>query len=315
MLKISERVHAAMIGHLVADATGVPYEFRTPDQIPPAELITPESFPDGIGPRTYGVPLGTWSDDGATMLALADSLATCGRFDARDFGARLVAWYRHGEYTPDGNVFDIGNTTRAAIVAIEAGTPAERAGLREASSNGNGSLMRVLPLALWHRGTDTELVRDAMASSRVTHAHELSQGCCAMYALAVRRAIQGRPAMWGYSHIKALLEVDSRVSDALLASPPKFPAGGSGYVSDSLAFAMQVTKGNLYDCEELSYVDAVRGAIRLGRDTDTTAAIAGGLVAARDGLNGIPETWRKSLRGAELAEKIIARLIASIPSE
>lgn len=91
----------------------------------------------------------------------------------------------------DGADFDVGIQTRAALGARRMGTPAENAGPRGEGHNGNGSLMRVLPLALWHRSSDEELVNDATRQSLVTHAHARLQVCCALYGRWTRATLRG----------------------------------------------------------------------------------------------------------------------------
>src|SRR5688500_6527211 len=115
-ISLADRLAGAVMGHLVGDAVGVPYEFKL------AAAIGEVRF-GATG--THGQPPGTWSDDGALMLALLDSLLTCG-FDTTDQGRRAVEWFRRGAYTPDGTVFDSGNATREAIAALERGVSAER---------------------------------------------------------------------------------------------------------------------------------------------------------------------------------------------
>src|SRR5262249_33535402 len=155
----------------------VPYEFKHPEAIPPLDQI--EFDPSGGFDRTYPhVEPGTWSDDGAQALCLLASLLHCGAFVPRDFGNRLINWYAHGYMAVGGHVFDIGGQTQRAIVALQDGVEPLSAGGRDEFSKGNGSLMRVLPLALWHRGTDAALVRDAHDQSCLTHAHETAQACC-----------------------------------------------------------------------------------------------------------------------------------------
>lgn len=118
VLPLPARLAGAVWGHLVGDALGVPYEF-----LPASDITTVEWGAKG----THHQPPGTWSDDGALMLALLDSLLTTG-FDTDDQGGRAVDWRRDGRYAPGGRVFDIGGTTSAALAAIQHGTPAVEAG-------------------------------------------------------------------------------------------------------------------------------------------------------------------------------------------
>ncbi|HVK39074.1 MAG TPA: ADP-ribosylglycohydrolase family protein [Candidatus Kapabacteria bacterium] len=186
---LRSRIEGGILGLLVGDALGVPYEFNSPSNLPPLEAI--EMTPPADFRRSHaGVLPGTWSDDGAQALALLASLLECDRLDLDDLARRLLAWRDHGAMTPDDRMFDIGVQTSAALSALDRGTPAEQAGPSDARSNGNGSLMRVLPLALWHRGSDEELAADAMRQSLVTHGHIRSQLCCALYVLWARALMQ-----------------------------------------------------------------------------------------------------------------------------
>src|SRR5262245_14457111 len=187
-----ERIEGGLLGLLIGDALGVPYEFNAPQDLPCLEEI--EFNPPASFRRSHtGVPPGTWSDDGAQALCLLASLLECGRLDPDDLGQRLLDWYTDGYMAVDGRVFDIGITTRQALAAIREGTPALKAGPRSVNANGNGALMRVLPLALWHQGPDGGLIIDAQAQSRVTHGHLRSELCCALYCLWARRTLEEHP--------------------------------------------------------------------------------------------------------------------------
>ncbi len=184
--ELAMRLVGGVWGHLVGDAVGVPYEFRDADQV--GDVRWGET-------GTHDQPPGTWSDDGALMLALLDSLTAKGvGFDVEDQGRRALAWWRDGAYTPDGDgCFDIGGTTSMALRAIEDGTPAADAGPTDEWSCGNGSLMRILPVALVGRDLDAAaLIDQACRASRVTHGHPRCQVACALYVLAARNLLRGR---------------------------------------------------------------------------------------------------------------------------
>src|SRR4051812_15206696 len=177
-----ERIEGGLVGLLVGDALGVPYEFHPPEAIPNASEIEFEP-PQNFRRAHAGTPPGTWSDDGAQALALLSSLLDRGRLDPQDLGRRLLEWHDLGRFAVDRRVFDVGIQTGTALRALHKGPPALETGPAEERTNGNGSLMRVLPLALWHLGSDAELVADARLQSRVTHGHIRSQACCALYCL------------------------------------------------------------------------------------------------------------------------------------
>jgi ADP-ribosylglycohydrolase len=303
---LRDRLEGGLLGLLVGDALGVPYEFKNPSALPPLagiEMTPPRGFR-----RTYpDVPPGTWSDDGAQALCLLASLLDAGRFDADDFGRKLVRWLDDGYLAVDGKVFDVGITSRQAIGAIAAGTPAAEAGDPGERANGNGSLMRTLPLALWHQGSDLELVRDALAQSRVTHAHPRSQLACALYCLWARRLIQATPDPWNDALYTLLGQTkQDPAARAELASqvvPPRMQKPtGTGYVVDCLHSAR-------FALEQSTYEGVVKAAIALGNDTDTTACVAGGLAGVRDGVAAIPSRWREALRGRELFEPLLLGLL------
>jgi ADP-ribosylglycohydrolase len=167
--------------------------------------------------------------------------------------------------------------------------------------------MRVLPLALWHQGTDAELVLDACLQSRVTHGHPRSLACCALYCLWARRILDSSTDPWGdaVATLRGLLDRDSVLLAELEGSikPDEPPGGqGSGYVVDCLHSARLAVQAG--DFEQV-----VRSAIRLGDDTDTTAAVAGGIAGLRDGLASIPERWVKGLRGDNWYEPLLRQLL------
>ena len=138
-------------GLAVGDALGVPYEFRPRDTF---------ECTDMIGYGTHGQPAGTWSDDTSMTLATCDSIRELGHIDASDMRDKFVGWIARGEYTIDG-VFDYGGTTARALHTGKGGS-----GERD---NGNGSLMRIAPLAFVD-ATDDEIcevsAREATYDSR-----------------------------------------------------------------------------------------------------------------------------------------------------
>lgn len=301
----AERIAGGLMGMLVGDALGVPYEFHAPGELPVAAQIEFEP-PRGFDRTHVGTPPGTWSDDGAQALCLLDSLLARGWMDADDFGRRLLSWYEEGYLAVDGRVFDVGIQTARALRRLRANVPAEEAGAGP-DAKGNGSLMRVLPLALWHPGSDAELVADAQTQSRVTHGALTCQVCCALYCLWARRMLATADDPWAeaVTSLRACYPdgTDERRELEWTIRPDEPPEGhGGGFVVDCLRSARwAVGQG--------SYEVAVKAAVALGNDTDTTACVAGGFAGLRDGLDAIPARWRDSLRGRELAEPLLQQLL------
>ena len=303
---LKERIEGGLVGLLVGDALGVPYEFHKQYQIPPLAEIEFDPPPGFSRSHSHVLP-GTWSDDGAHALVLLASLLHCGKLDLDDLGRRLVNWYDYGYKAVDAEVFDVGVQTSAAISRLQHGTPAHEAGPKGEFDNGNGSLMRVLPLALWHKGTVEELVADAHKQSLVTHGHLRSQVCCALYCVWARLTLKDFPAPWttAVTTLRRIYGHNTPEHDELEQSLPNdqtTPPTGSGYVVDCLRSARWATEAG-------SYEQVVKAAISLGNDTDTTACVAGGIAGIRDGIDAIPQRWRTRLRGQELYRDELQQLI------
>ena len=304
-IPLPARLAGAVWGHLAGDALGVPYEFRTAAQITDVEWR---------GGGAHGQPSGTWSDDGALMLALLDSLLQPrleAGFDPDDQGRRSLDWFANGRYAPGGTVFDWGGATGTAMSALKSGTPAIDAGPSGERDCGNGSLMRILPLALVERSvTDERLVEMTHLASRVTHGHPRCQVACALYSLVVRRLVAGaadRPTVLADAqsrlrsmyaaadlagHLHALDELEAWTGRS-----------GRGFVLDSFWSAWDAFAG------ADSYRDVVVRAVRYGADTDTTAAIAGGLAGGYFGVDDIPTEWRAGLREPSIVRPLVDRLV------
>jgi ADP-ribosylglycohydrolase len=303
----AERIEGGVLGLLIGDALGVPYEFHLPQDLPPIAQIEMEP-PSGFHRAHKGTPPGTWSDDGAQALVLLESLLRCGQLDLDDFARGLVAWHDSGFMAVDHRVFDVGIQTRQAIANLKSGVPPDEAGPHHERANGNGALMRVLPLALWHRGSDEDLVADARRQSLVTHGHLRSQLCCALYCLWARRELEGHAASYdaALATLRTLLgdgtaeraELDEHIR------PDQNPGGrGSGYLVDSLHSARLAL-------QQPDYQSVVKAAVAIGEDTDTTACIAGGIAGIRFGSAALPTRWRAALRGQDIVEPLLAALLA-----
>lgn len=306
------RIKGGLYGLLVGDALGVPYEFHSADSIPPfeeIEMIPPDNFN-----KTYpNVKAGTWSDDGAQALCLLNSLLEKGRFSLTDFSMKLLAWYDTGLWAVDNIVFDVGIQTSEALNAFRNGVSPEMCGNVRPDGKGNGALMRVLPLALWHRGTDLELVNDAHRQCLITHANITNQVCCALYCLVARRLLEGTDFNAALSHsVQNIREIYADMPDhneefefRLQPDEPDIWQGnGSGYVIDSLRSAFMIMR------EAVCYEDAVKIAVSLGNDTDTTACILGGLAGIAFGYDSIPERWTDTLRQKASVEELLSNLLS-----
>ena len=309
-IRSHDGLSGGLYGLLIGDALGVPYEFHDAKELPPYEEIemTP---PAGFRRAHAGVDVGTWSDDGAQALCLLDSIAACKKFRLKDFSDRLLAWYQTGKWAVNGTVFDVGIQTGEALNAYRLGMPPEQCGLLRPDGKGNGALMRVLPLALWHSVTDKELVLDAHEQCLITHGNLCNQVCCALYCLVARALLTGLAfdealdkALGSLRRIYHELPAYEQELEWGIRPDEPWEGRGSGYVTDCLRSAFMIMK------RASSYEEAVKRAVMLGNDTDTTACVTGGLAGIRFGLSGIPKRWLHALKGAEEVELLWRRALA-----
>jgi len=301
-------VRAALLGAAIGDALGVPVEF----QGRPARKSDPVTGMRAFG--THRQPAGTWSDDTSMILATMTGLIDSGGYDPAAILRESCLWMNESRHTPHGEVFDIGTAAREALTRSHSGTPPLECGGKTEWSNGNGSLMRILPIALAY-ADDPDLILKASEISSLTHAHERSRFCCAYYCLVGSDLMHGGTVeeaaafawdildrRWTFSpeerrHFEALHpeRLLSRDEDAIRSS---------GHVIDTLEAALWVNA--LHD----DFPDAVLHAVNLGDDTDTTGCVAGGLAGILHGEGAIPLAWVEELakRGdlSELAEQFAA---------
>lgn len=265
--------------------------------------------PSGFERAHRRVEPGTWSDDGAQALCLLDSIITCGKFDLKGFSDKLLSWYQEGKWAVDGMVFDIGIQTSEALMAYKSGMAAEKCGMVRPDGKGNGALMRTLPLALWHNDTDKELVIDAHSQCLITHGNICNQVCCALYCLVARSLLNDSDFDQALENAIQVLrniyrempEYEQELEWSVRPDEP-WEGSGSGYVVDCLRSAFMIMK------RATSYEEAVKQAIMLGDDTDTTACVTGGLAGILFGFENIPSRWYNALRGKEEVENLIMLL-------
>ncbi len=275
--KNKEYLKSAMLGLAVADALGVPYEFRKRGTF---------EFEGGMkGYGSHNQPAGTWSDDSSMVFATLDSFIRCDKIDCDDIMERFVLWFEEKEYCPHGKRFDIGNTTVAAIIRYKNGYPATRCGGRSFTDNGNGSLMRILPIAFVEHKVD-----DILDLSSLTHAHEISLMSCRLYIQIAENLMNGMSKEEAITNLRCCVDECEKIP--LMKGYPEISIRSSGYVIDSFEAAVWC----FVNTE--SFSECVAKAIELGEDTDTVAAIAGGLAGIYYGIggeNGIPEEWIDAL--------------------
>lgn len=293
---VTDRAIGALVGLAVGDAVGTTLEFKSRDNYP--------RLTDMIGGGPFQLEVGQWTDDTSMALALADSLIAHDPFNPEDLMRRFVAWREKGDYSCTGSCFDIGITVSSALSRWkQTGEP--MAGSIDPQSAGNGSLMRLSPVAIRH-WRDRDAMRNVAAlQSRTTHGAPEAVSACIAYANLLADAIEGQPRHQLLSprtgdyagSIKSIMAGSWR-------GKAREQIASSGYVAHSLEAALW-SVGRTSD-----FRSAILTAANLGGDADTTAAIAGQLAGAIYGLKGIPEEWLKKLAWREQIETTAKRLAA-----
>ena len=190
-----------IIGHAIADAMGVPTEFCI------REKLQRNKVTDMIGYGSHDVPAGTWSDDTTMEIALIDSYINKGKFDYDDIMVCFYHWLNDAKYTATDEVFDAGRTCIQAIINYSKGKEPLDCGLKDEFSNGNGSLMRILPVALYcHTKNlkEKEIINLTNDISSLTHAHEISRLGCYIYVRYVMFLLDGLSKKEAYVKIQKL---------------------------------------------------------------------------------------------------------------
>ena len=305
-----------MLGLIVGDALGVPVEFMSRTEL----MKNPVT-----GMREYGThhqPRGTWSDDSSMALAELDSIRTVGTIDYTDMMERFSRWCMHGEYTPFGEVFDIGIATSRALMNYAKGIAPLESGGKTEWDNGNGSLMRILPVCLYlfERQkkvctSENESIYMIHAVSALTHAHVRSQMACGIYYFLVKAILEEEGSLEkrlqkgmerAYQYYRQNLsnhrelENYKRLADlSEFKETPKEGIKSSGYVVDTLEAAVWCL------LHSHSYKETVLMAVNLGEDTDTIGAVAGGLAGLYYKEEGIPQEWTQVLQRREWIEEVL----------
>lgn len=291
-----DRAVGALVGLAVGDALGTTLEFTARDSVP---RVT-----DLVGGGPFGLAAGQWTDDTSMALCLADSLVEGGAergLDPGDLMRRFVRWWKDGENSATGDCFDIGGTTAAALGRFER-TGEPLAGSADPRSAGNGSLMRLSPVAVrwWN---DLPAARAAARlQSRTTHGAEEAVEACAWFAELLVEAIGGAPA-------DTVLRPRNRSGGGVAAiaagsfrEKTREEIASSGYVIHTLEAALWAVS------RAESFREAVVEAVNLGDDADTVGAVTGQLAGAVWGRSGIPESWLAKLAWRERLEGLAGRL-------
>jgi ADP-ribosylglycohydrolase len=307
---MSHPVKDALFGLVVGDALGVPVEFKSREELKKNQVT------DMFGYGTHNQPPGTWSDDSSLALCLAEELTK--GFNLNTISDSFVRWLYEGYWTAHGEVFDVGNSTGTALKRLKDGASPEESGMKEENTNGNGSLMRILPLLFYVRQNKDERERYELVRkvSAITHAHIRSTLSCFYYLELGRFILEGNSFTDSYQKANKIF--------LQLAEENDVPA------SEMVHFE-RLTNGNLHQLREEqifsetyvvhtleasvwcllntnNYPGAVLKAVNLGLDTDTTAAVTGGLAGLFYTAGKIPKKWLEQIVRLNDIEKVAEKL-------
>jgi ADP-ribosyl-[dinitrogen reductase] hydrolase len=307
-----EKLAAAVWGFIIGDALGVPVEFHKREDLRRSPVI------GMMGYGSHHQPAGTWSDDSSMLLCTLENIAENGSLT--DLAYKFVRWHRDAYMTAHNEVFDIGNTTRAAIMRLIEGVPWFQSGLTdEHIACGNGSLMRILPYAFYERYIQLPSSDDRYqliaSSSAITHAHPIPHLCSFFYVELIRALANDISASQALglareTVLACLLNFEDqsasghyaakmhRILHADFRTINEADIMSTGYVVYTLEAALWCW------INSSSFRDVVLKAVNLGEDTDTVAALAGGLA----GLSFGPDAeWQRQLASPDLITKVLEK--------
>lgn len=292
------KIYGGLFGFCVGDALGVPVEFSTREERKKDPIKEMRAY------GTYHQPFGTWSDDTSLTICLIDAINR--GYSIKRVAENFVDFYEKGYFTPYGEVFDIGNSTRNSIIKICAGkNPIDCGGTAE-FDNGNGSLMRILPIAFYGKNlNEQELMKLTEEVSSLTHGHNRSKLACIFYVEFAIQMILGYEKKEALDRTIAFIKSNcmkaysdefknfERILSKKIINVTKDEIKSTGYVIDTL----EAVLWTFFYAD--GYRDTILEAINLGGDTDTIAAIVGGIAGIYYGLNDIPKEWLQSIAKKE----------------
>ena len=302
----------AIIGHAVGDAMGFPTEFSKREELLQNPVIEMIDSPD------VDQPASSWSDDTAMEIATIDSFIQKKYFDYKDIMDKWVKWISKSEYTPTGVAFDIGRTCLKAIKKYCNGTAPLECGSTSMNENGNGSLMRILPVALYaysKKLDDTSIHKLTNEVSSLTHAHEVSRLGCYIYVQFIICLLKGNTKHEAYKHIQDLdyrsFSIDSinhyaRILNNQIEFQILDNIKSTGYIVDTLESAMWIFMNAQH------YKEAIIASTNIGGDTDTIGAIVGSMAGIYYGFEDIPSSWLDKLQRKDYLMELVDRFEKSV---
>ena len=311
-------IRDGIYGFIIGDALGVPVEFTDRFILEQDPVKNMREF------GTHGQPKGTWSDDTSMMLATIDSLIDNNGYNLNnsfyDMANKFVLWYKENKYTPNNQTFDIGNATRKALNNYISNKN-KSCGCGEISDNGNGSLMRILPLAYYFYVSNLDIEKRkeiVFEVSSITHSHIISEYGCLIYVEFILNILKNQNDsnllnvyISTIKEINTLLKKENKENRTIIEKTYNKILSGkiynekyekiksSGYIVDTLEAVLWVILNTN------SYTEAVLKAVNLGDDTDTIGALTGGIAGIIYKNYTIPTEWIEVIQRKDYIDKII----------
>ena len=297
----------AIIGHAVGDAMGFPTEFSKREELLKNPVLEMIDSPD------LGLPAGSWSDDTAMEIATIDSFIHKKYFDYKDIMDRWVKWINESEYTSTGVTFDIGRTCLKAIKKYCNGSAPLQCGSTSINENGNGSLMRILPVALYaytRNLDDISIQRLTDEMSSLTHAHEVSRLGCYIYVQFVICLLKEYEKEDAYRYVQDLdyssynvnsINLYTRILDGQIEGQILDDIKSTGYIVDTLECVLWIFMN------ARNYKEAIIASTNIGGDTDTIGAIVGSMAGIYYGIDSIPSKWLDKLQRKEYLVELTSK--------
>lgn len=326
-----DRIRGSLYGFFVGDALGVPVEFLNRGVLLNRPIKTMEEY------GTHNQPKGTWSDDSSMVLATIDSMynnkekmLTDDIVDYSDLMSRFSNWKNKGDYTPNNIVFDIGISTSSAISKFE-NSNNPFCGDNNINSNGNGSLMRILPISLYTHycihSSYEYIIKDDKYDvikkvSSLTHSHDLSIMSCYIFTYFIDNYMESLDVRLAYDRTRKHfmnifegkikkeygdIEIYKKYFNRLIYNDIGIldvnDIKSSGFVIDSLEASIWcVLTTN-------SFKEATLKAVNLGEDTDTIGALTGALAGLIYGIENIPKEWINSLQRKDYLDDMVQKYL------
>lgn len=297
-----DRFRGCLFGLATGDALGATVQFIEPGDFQPLVEI--------VGGGSFSLQPGEWTDDTSMALCLAESLIECRGFNPLDQMERYLRWYRHGYMSCKRYAFDIGAATRAALERFEL-TRDPFCGI-DPQSAGNGSLMRLAPVAMAFASRPEEAIVKAGVSSRTTHGAVEAADACRYFAGLLVGALNGASKkellsesycpIHGYWKDNPLSGVIAEIGRGSYKhkQPPEIK--NDGWVVKTLEAALW----GFY--HTTSFEEGCLNVVNQGYDADSVGAVYGQIAGAHYGEMNIPESWRTKLAKREIIEEYAVKL-------